>query len=236
MSKGDNTQELANQVNADLGSSEPTSGDEIEAMGTIPPRGKRQLVNNEPRPATQAKRQRTTAPAEGPSTTFRIPKKLNSQVWPKQDRPAALTDDDIFDELERYELTHIFSNTKEINFLSNRDVALNAVMKEAENRLLAKKLELDQNKGKTLEKPDDAIKEIQTIAERDNASTLLADSRFSLRPEIVEPSAYWHRVQYKWPEVHRSLPLTWSGREHMVSSKTIELMHDLSNVIKVLYI
>ena len=56
-------------------------------------------------------------------------------------------------------------------------------MKEAENCLLAKKLELDQNKSKTLEKPCDAIKEIQTIAEKDNASTLLADSRFIFRTE-----------------------------------------------------
>lgn len=114
-------------------------------------------------------------------------------------------------------------------------MALKAVQREKENRLLARKLDMEQNKGKTLEKPDDPIKEVATMAERDNASDLLATSRFSLRPEVVEPSAYWDRVQYKWPEVHRSLPLQWSGREHMVSSKTIELMHDLSNVLKIEY-
>ena len=43
LSKGDNTQDLANQVNADLGSSEPTSWYEIKAMGTIPPREKDSL-------------------------------------------------------------------------------------------------------------------------------------------------------------------------------------------------
>ena len=110
---------------------------------------------------------------------------------------------------------------------------MKAVQREKENRLLARKLDMEQNKGKTLEKPDDPIKEIATIAERDNATDLLAASRFCLRPEVVETSAYWDRVQYKWPEVHRSLPLQWSGREHMVSSKTIELMHDLSNVLKI---
>ena len=80
---------------------------------------------------------------------------------------------------------------------------MKAVQREKENRLLARKLDMEQNKGKTLEKPDDPIKEIATIAERDNATDLLAASRFCLRPEVVEPSAYWDRVQYKWPEVHR---------------------------------
>ena len=89
-------------------------------------------------------------------------------------------------------------------------MALKAVQREKESRLLARKLDMEQNKGKTLEKPDDPIKEVSTMAERDNASDLLAASRFSLRPEVVEPSAYWDRVQYKWPEVHRSLPLQWS--------------------------
>ena len=68
---------------------------------------------------------------------------------------------------------------------------------------MACKLDMEQNKGK----PDDQIKEAATISERDNASNLLAASRFCLRPEVVEPSAYWDRVQYKWPEVHSSLPL-----------------------------
>jgi hypothetical protein len=111
-------------------------------------------------------------------------------------------------------------------------VALQALQREKEKRLLARKLDMEQNKGKTLEKPEDPIKDVATIAEQDNASDLLAASRFCLRPEVVEPSAYWDRVQCKWPEVHRSLPLQWSGREHMVSSKTIELMQDLYNVLK----
>ena len=90
---------------------------------------------------------------------------------------------------------------------------MQALHREKEKRLLARKLDMEQNKGKTLEKPEDPIKDVATIAEQDNASDLLAASRFCLRPEVVEPSAYWDRVQCKWPEVHRSLPLQWSGRE-----------------------
>ena len=112
-------------------------------------------------------------------------------------------------------------------------MALKAVQKEKESRLLSKKLDMEMSKGKTLEKPDEMIKEVTIHAEKDNASNVLAQCRFNLRPEIVEPSNFWHRVSTKWPEVHRSIPLEWSGRKHMVSSKTIELMHDLSNVIKV---
>ena len=32
---------------------------------------------------------------------YKIPKKLNSQVWAKDIRPEELQDDDIFDELDR---------------------------------------------------------------------------------------------------------------------------------------
>jgi hypothetical protein len=113
-------------------------------------------------------------------------------------------------------------------------VALKAVIKEKENRLLTKKFEFEQNRGRSFEKPDDPIKTILTEREEDNASTLLASSRYSLRPEVVEPSVYWWRVKTKWPETHRSLE--WSGRQHMVSSKTIELMHDMASVLKVFII
>ena len=115
-------------------------------------------------------------------------------------------------------------------------MALKSVIKEKENRLLTKKFEFEQNIGRSFEKPDDPIKTILTEREEDNASTLLASSRYSLRPEVVEPSVYWSRVKTKWPETHRSLPLEWSGRQHMVSSKTIELMHDMASVLKVFII
>jgi hypothetical protein len=36
-----------------------------------------------------------------PGSTYKIPKKLNSQVWEKSVRPKELEDDEIFDELER---------------------------------------------------------------------------------------------------------------------------------------
>ena len=112
-------------------------------------------------------------------------------------------------------------------------MALKSIIKEKENRLLTRKFEFEKNRGRSFEKPDDPIKTIVTQREEDNASSLLASCRYSLRPEVVEPHVYWSKVQTKWPEVHRSLPLEWSGRQHMVSSKTIEIMHDLSSLLKV---
>ena len=112
-------------------------------------------------------------------------------------------------------------------------MALKAILKEKENRLMTRKFEFEQNKGRSFEKPDDPIKTILTEREEDNASTMLASCRYNLRPEVVEPKEYWSKVKTKWPEVHRSLPLEWSGRQHMVSSKTIEIMHDLASVLKV---
>ena len=112
-------------------------------------------------------------------------------------------------------------------------MALKSVMKEKENKLLAKKIEIEANKGRSFEKPDEAIKIVTTASEQDNASDMLATCRYKLRPEIVEPHAYWSKVTTKWPEIHRSLPLAWSGREHVVSSKTIEIMHDMASLLKV---
>ena len=98
---------------------------------------------------------------------------------------------------------------------------------------MLRKLEFEQNKGRVFEKPDETIKAIITKVEEDNASDKLASSRFILRPEIVEPSVYWSKVQTKWPEIHRSLPIMWSGRQHAVSSKTVEIMHDMAALLKV---
>ena len=57
-------------------------------------------------------------------------------------------------------------------------------------RLLARKLEIQANKGRSFEKPDEAIKVVTTASEPDNTSDLLAIFRYSLSPEIVEPSVY----------------------------------------------
>ena len=71
-------------------------------------------------------------------------------------------------------------------------MALKSIIKEKENRLLTRKFEFEQNKGRS--------------REEDNVYTLLASCRYSLRPEVVEPHIYWSKVKTKWPEVRRSLP------------------------------
>ena len=57
-------------------------------------------------------------------------------------------------------------------------MALKVVQRKKENSLLVRKLDMEQMK--TLDKPDDPIKEVATMAERDNASDLLAASRCCL--------------------------------------------------------
>ena len=44
-------------------------------------------------------------------------------------------------------------------------------MKEKETRLLSKKLEMEANRGRTFEKPDEPIATITTKQEQDNAGT-----------------------------------------------------------------
>ena len=53
-------------------------------------------------------------------------------------------------------------------------MAVKAILKEKENRLLTRKFEFEQNRGRSFEKPDDLIKTIVTEKEEDNASILLA--------------------------------------------------------------
>ena len=86
-------------------------------------------------------------------------------------------------------------------------MALKSVMKEKENKLLAKKIEMEANKGRSFEKPDETIKLVTTVSEEDNASNKLAKARFALRPEVVEPAVYWSQVTIKWPESITEGPL-----------------------------
>ena len=56
---------------------------------------------------------------------------------------------------------------------------------------------MEANKGRSIKKPDGAVKVITTAIEQDNASDMLASCRYRLSLEIVEPSVYWHKVTTK---------------------------------------
>lgn len=82
-----------------MGQPEPTSEEELEAIEPLEPRQKRGRSNLRPDIQMSASQKRSATPSS--STPFKIPKKLNSQVWDKSVRPKELEDDEIFDELER---------------------------------------------------------------------------------------------------------------------------------------
>lgn len=100
LSDPNDTDMLARQANDDLGAPEPTSEEELEVVEPLVPREKRSRTNT--RTAIQVStQQKRTAPQSSGSGSFKIPKKLNSQVWERNVRPKELEDDEIFDELER---------------------------------------------------------------------------------------------------------------------------------------
>jgi hypothetical protein len=99
LSDSDDTAAIARQANNDLGQTEPTSEEELEVVEPLVPREKRGRINT--RPAIQMSASQKRPAQHTPGSTYKIPKKLNSQVWEKSVRPKELEDDEIFDELER---------------------------------------------------------------------------------------------------------------------------------------
>ena len=99
LSDPNDTATLARQANEDLGTPEPTSEEELEVVEPLVPREKRSRTNT--RTAIQVSAPQKRPAPQSAGSTYKIPKKLNSQVWMKSLRPKELEDDEIFDELER---------------------------------------------------------------------------------------------------------------------------------------
>ena len=99
LSESNDTAALARQANNDLGQPEPTSKEELEVVEPLVPREKRGRINT--RPAIQMSASQKRPAQHNTGSTYKTPKKLNSQVWEKSARPKELEDDEIFDELER---------------------------------------------------------------------------------------------------------------------------------------
>ena len=144
---------------------------------------------------------------------FKIPKKLNSVIFPKEVRPDWLQDDDAIDELSRGEAANAISQW----------TMTKALMKQNDLR------EEKANKSKGSLKKDQEIKTVKVSAGEDNAGNLLHDQRFKLRTPLLKPEEYWKLMPVKWPEINKKIHLSHLGLDSVLSAKTIETIHDRSD-------
>ena len=98
LSDSNDTAAIARQANDDLGQPEPTSLEELEVVKPLVPREEKKAGSTID---LQSKSQPHKNAQHSTGSTYKSPKKLNSQVWKKSVRPKELEDDEIFDELER---------------------------------------------------------------------------------------------------------------------------------------
>ena len=144
---------------------------------------------------------------------FKIPKKPNSLIFPKDVRPDWLQEDEAIDELSRGEATNAISQWS----------MTKALMKQ--NELRQEKV----NKSKGSLKKDQEVKVVKVEAGEDNATTILHPKRFSLRTPLLQPESYWSMMPVKWPETNKKVHLRHLGLDHVISAKTLEMIHDRSD-------
>ena len=143
----------------------------------------------------------------------KIPKKLNSVMFPKEVRPDWLLDDEAIDELTRAEALQSISQWN----------MTKAMMKQ--NDLTEER----NRKSKGSLKKDQEIKKIKIEEGEDDATTVLHSQRFSFRTPLKKPEEYWSLVPSKWPQVNKKIYLAHLGLDHVISAKTIEMVHDKSD-------
>ena len=84
-------------------------------------------------------------------------------------------------------------------------------------------------KSKGSLKKDQEVKKVKVEEGEDDATIILHPQRFSLRTPLKKPEDYWSLVPYKWPEVNKKIHLAHLGLDHVISAKTIEMVHDKSD-------
>ena len=177
-----------------------------------PPPTKRSTVATGDR-GTKRKEPPIDLTKEAGAAMGKIPKKLNSQMFPKDIRPDWLQDDDTIDELTRAEALQTISQWN----------MTKAMMKQ--NDLTEEK----NRKSKGSLKKDQEVKKVKVEEGEDDATTILHPQRFSLRTPLKKPEDYWSLVPCKWPEVNKKIHLAHLGLDHVISAKTIEMVHDKSD-------
>ena len=177
-----------------------------------PPSAKRNTVATGDR-GTKRKEPSIDLTKDAEAAMGKIPKKLNSQMFPKDIRPDWLQDDDTIDELTRAEALQTISQWN----------MTKAMMKQ--NDLTEEK----NRKSKGSLKKDQEVKKVKVEEGEDDATTILHPQRFSLRTPLKKPEDYWSLVPCKWPEVNKKIHLAHLGLDHVISAKTIEMVHDKSD-------
>ena len=144
---------------------------------------------------------------------YKIPRMVNSAIFPKKDRPDWLAEDNIIDSLPTATVANVISQHK-------MTIAL-----ERQNSLREDKA----TKSKGGLKTDQEIKIINMVEGEDNATSKLHEQRFMMRTPLLEPSKYWDLYPVKWPEVNKRIHLTHLGLDSIISAKTLEIIHDRSD-------
>jgi hypothetical protein len=152
--------------------------------------------------------------SSGGETGQRSPKKkkTNSQMYAKEKRPDLFHDDEVFDS---------FSPDK-----AGKICYMHA-------------LEEEKRKQKNLlknakEKCDDTIKSVMIPAGEDDAkNNLNVEARKRLRPVVKEISKVMEWFPTNWTDIIRNLPMGVYGLQDGISTKAIELAHDLSSTLEI---
>ena len=134
-------------------------------------------------------------------------------MFPKKDRPDFLMEDSVIDSLPTATVANVVSQHKMTQAI------------ERQNALREEKTE----KSKGGLKKDQNIKMIKITEGEDNSTTVLHKQRFLFRTPLLQPEAYWESYPVKWPEVNKKIHLLHLGLDHVISAKTLEMIHDRSD-------
>ena len=133
-------------------------------------------------------------------------------MYPKAERPPLFQDDEKFDSLTPDQ--------------AGKMCYKNYVEEEKKKRLSEQK--------NALEKCDDIIKVVAIPAGDDNAKSIInVEARKLMRPVVKELGKIMEWFPTNRPEVIRNLPLALYGLQDGVSTKAIELAHNLASTLEI---
>ena len=139
-------------------------------------------------------------------------KKKNSDMYAKVKRPKLFQDDEVFNSLSADRAGKVCYQ----NCLEEEKKKLKSQLKNAK------------------EKCDDIIKSVVIPAGEDNAKNQLnVEARKLLRPVVKDISKMMEWFPITWTEVIRNLPLAVYGLQDGVSTKAIEMAHDLTSTLEI---
>ena len=198
--------------------------------------GPKSPVTLRPRKETGRGKRRTASPARGESSPKRgassnsqedkddtpermdggnsvlQEKKRNSDMYPAEERPPMFKDDSKFNSLSGDRAAKVCFSFYE----------------------LSEKKKVKQTKQNTFEKSDDLIPTLKIPGGEDNAQDVVhEEARKMLRPVNKEIKELMTWFPIKRIEVIRNLPLSVYGLQDTVSTKAMELCHNLSSTLEI---